>query len=96
MKFSNFITVLSILVLALPSFGKKGGPNFIIIIGDDVGWDAFGCTGMKEARTPAIDKLAEESCMMTASIAAFPNARLCGPNSTPVCCPRTMACWQMQ
>ena len=65
MKFSNFITVLSILVLALPSFGKKGGPNFIIIIGDDVGWDAFGCTGMKEARTPAIDKLAEESCMMT-------------------------------
>ena len=65
MKFSNFITILSILVLALPSFGKKGGPNFIIIIGDDVGWDAFGCTGMKEARTPAIDKLAEESCMMT-------------------------------
>lgn len=65
MKFSNFITILSILVLALPSFGEKRGPNFIIIIGDDVGWDAFGCTGMKEARTPAIDKLAKESCMMT-------------------------------
>ena len=65
MKFSNFITVLSILVLALPSFGKKGGPNFIIIIGDDVGWDAFGCTGMKEARTPAIDQLAANPCMMT-------------------------------
>lgn len=39
-------------------------PNFIVIIGDDVGWDAFGCTGMKEARTPAIDQLASESCMM--------------------------------
>ena len=65
MKFSNFITILSVLVLTFPAFGKKGGPNFIIIIGDDVGWDAFGCTGMKEARTPAIDKLAKESCMMT-------------------------------
>ena len=65
MKLSNFITLLSVLVLAFPTFGKKGGPNFIIIIGDDVGWDAFGCTGMKEARTPAIDKLARESSMMT-------------------------------
>jgi len=65
MKFSNFITLLALLLLHIPAFGKKGGPNFIIIIGDDVGWDAFGCTGMKEARTPAIDKLAKESCMMT-------------------------------
>ena len=30
-----------------------------------MGWDAFGCTGMKEARTPSIDKLADESSMMT-------------------------------
>lgn len=65
MKFSNFITLLALLLLHVPAFGKKGGPNFIIIIGDDVGWDAFGCTGMKEAQTPAIDKLARESCMMT-------------------------------
>ena len=39
-------------------------PNFIIILGDDVGWDAFGCTGMQEARTPAIDELASVSAMM--------------------------------
>jgi len=53
--------MLSCLVLE----GKPSKPNFIIIIGDDVGWDAFGCTGMKEARTPAIDQLAKESSMMT-------------------------------
>ena len=54
------------LIISCPSLeGKPSKPNFIIIIGDDVGWDAFGCTGMKEARTPAIDKLAKESCMMT-------------------------------
>ena len=45
--------------------GQTSKPNFIIIIGDDVGWDAFGCTGMKEARTPAIDQLANEATMMT-------------------------------
>ncbi|MBT3568962.1 MAG: sulfatase-like hydrolase/transferase, partial [Opitutae bacterium] len=53
------------LLLFFSALGKARHPNFIIIIGDDVGWDAFGCTGMKEARTPAIDKLANESCMMT-------------------------------
>ena len=62
------ITTLAICVLALllsPSltFGQK--PNYIVVLGDDVGWDAFGCTGMKAARTPAIDQLARESCMMT-------------------------------
>lgn len=53
----------SVLCLApVMTFGQR--PNFIVVMGDDVGWDAFGCTGMKEARTPAIDKLARESCMM--------------------------------
>ncbi len=35
-------------------------PNFLIIIGDDVGYDAFGCTGSEFARTPNVDKLASE------------------------------------
>ena len=55
------ITLLLLLSLAVNTQAK---PNFIIVLGDDVGWDAFGCTGMKEARTPAIDQLARESCMM--------------------------------
>jgi N-sulfoglucosamine sulfohydrolase len=65
MKSSQFFAPLAFFLFLFSVFGKKGGPNFIIIIGDDVGWDAFGCTGMKEARTPAIDKLASESSMMT-------------------------------
>ena len=63
-NFSRLILMMSLL-LFISTKGKTKRPNFIIIIGDDVGWDAFGCTGMKEARTPAIDKLAEESCLMT-------------------------------
>ena len=53
--------LLLILGLANPIQAK---PNFIVVLGDDVGWDAFGCTGMEAARTPAIDQLARESCMM--------------------------------
>ena len=64
----QIVSPLSILAMILSYsalLGKPSKPNFIIIIGDDVGWDAFGCTGMKEARTPAIDELAKESSMMT-------------------------------
>lgn|GEM_PF-2868387 len=39
-------------------------PNFIVVIGDDVGGDAFGCTGTASARTPNIDQLATTSCQM--------------------------------
>ena len=40
-------------------------PNFVVVMGDDVGWDAFGYAGTKAARTPNIDRLAEQSCYMT-------------------------------
>jgi N-sulfoglucosamine sulfohydrolase len=54
-------TLLFLLGLAFLAPAK---PNFLIVLADDVGWDAFGCTGMEIAKTPAIDKLAAESCMM--------------------------------
>ena len=50
------ITTLALSVLALlltPSLTFSQKPNYIIVLGDDVGWDAFGCTGMKTARTPS-------------------------------------------
>ena len=65
MKFLNLIPLSAFGFLCFPALAQKDSPNFIIIIGDDVGWDAFGCTGMEEARTPAIDQLASESTMMT-------------------------------
>ena len=65
MKFLNLILLSAFGFPCFPALAQKDSPNFIIIIGDDVGWDAFGCTGMEEARTPAIDQLASESTMMT-------------------------------
>ena len=61
----NLFPLLGFALLCQILVAEQTKPNFIIIIGDDVGWDAFGCTGMKEARTPAIDQLANESTMMT-------------------------------
>ena len=62
MKFS-FLT--SAFIFAISGFSFAGEkPHILIIIGDDVGYDAFGCTGAEFARTPHIDKLAKESLMM--------------------------------
>ena len=74
-NFLRLFLMMSLLIF-ISAKGKIKRPNFIIIIGDDIGWDAFGCTGMKEARTPAIDKLAEESCMMTRF---YCSVSQCGP-----------------
>ncbi len=52
------------LLLLVVATNTEARPNFLVVLGDDVGWDAFGCTETKEARTPAIDQLARESCMM--------------------------------
>ena len=35
-------------------------PNFIVYMSDDIGYDPFGCAGNEYAKTPHIDKLAEE------------------------------------
>jgi len=55
---------LSVVLFFFMSLGAFAAPNFIVVIGDDVGWDAFGCTGTTAARTPNIDKLAKQSCQM--------------------------------
>ncbi|MDZ8120041.1 sulfatase-like hydrolase/transferase [Pontiella agarivorans] len=35
-------------------------PNIIILLGDDIGYEAFGCTGNAFAQTPNMDQLAKE------------------------------------
>mgnify|MGYP003896104243 CR=1 FL=1 len=52
--------VLLVLIFQFGGAAEEAKPNFLIIIGDDVGYDAFGCTGSEFARTPNIDKLAGE------------------------------------
>ena len=53
--------------------GEK--PNIILIMADDVSWEAFGCYGGEDYRTPNIDRLAAEGIRF----------RHC--YSTPICTP---------
>ncbi|MBK1877271.1 sulfatase-like hydrolase/transferase [Pelagicoccus mobilis] len=55
MKVPLFVVFVSL--VALVSAASK--PNVILIMADDVGWEAFGCYGADDYETPNIDRLAE-------------------------------------
>ena len=52
-------------------------PNVILIIGDDISWDDFGCYGNTAARTPHIDRLSRDGILFTNS---FLTASSCSPS----------------
>ena len=56
-------------------------PNVILIIGDDISWDDFGCYGNSRARTPHIDRLASQGIRFTN---AFLTASSCSPSRTSI------------
>jgi N-sulfoglucosamine sulfohydrolase len=65
MKFLFAMLVLNLLTVAWCTLvSAREQPNFVIVLADDVGWDAFGCTGAPHARTPHIDELARKSVVM--------------------------------
>src|SRR5688572_29253424 len=51
-------------------------PNIVLILADDLRWDALGCTGHPFVKTPHIDRLAREGVR-------FRNAFV----TTPICLP---------
>ena len=53
----------------------QGTPNIILIMADDVGWEAFGCYGAEDYQTPNIDALAAKG------------VRFEHCYSTPICTP---------
>jgi uncharacterized sulfatase len=73
--------LLALLMIGFHASGLAAGakPNFLIIIGDDVGYDAFGCTGSGFAHTPNIDKLAGEGLVFDRF---YGTVSQCGPIRT--------------
>ncbi len=66
---------LFLLVLGLGSLFAAEKPNVILIMADDVSWEAFGCYGAEDYSTPNIDALAAKGLR-------FKNCF-----STPICTP---------
>ena len=56
MKFILFIVLFFVLV----PWAKGSRPNVVVVFIDDMGWGDFSCFGNELAKTPHIDKLAQE------------------------------------
>jgi N-sulfoglucosamine sulfohydrolase len=56
---------------------SKTPPNVILIIGDDISWNDFGCYGHPSIRTPHVDKLAAKGVRFTN---VFLTASSCSPS----------------
>ena len=60
-----------------PTASGKKGPNVLVILADDLRWDAMSCAGHPFLRTPNIDRLAAEGVRFAN---AFCTTSLCSPS----------------
>jgi arylsulfatase A-like enzyme len=81
----NFIVfkswVIPLLLAVMTGSAESGRPNFIIIIGDDIGRDDFGCYGHPSIHTPNVDQLAQDGLRFDA---AFLTASSCSPSRNSI------------
>ncbi|MCF7956074.1 MAG: sulfatase-like hydrolase/transferase [Phycisphaerae bacterium] len=75
MKKFIFVSLLTICMVSSMSLAGAGKPNVILIMADDVSWEAFGCYGAEDYKTPNIDKMAADGI------------RFAHCYSTPICTP---------
>lgn len=75
------LTGLLFLVAAVVASGLMAAerPNVIIVLGDDIGYGAFGCTGNSYAQTPTVDQLAEGGMVFDRF---YTTVAVCGPTRT--------------
>jgi N-sulfoglucosamine sulfohydrolase len=80
-RLNRFILPLAWPLFALAAVGGADRPNVILIIGDDISWDDFGCYGNSAARTPNTDRLARNGILFTN---AFLTASSCSPSRSSI------------
>ncbi len=56
-----FVALVTVHAIAVEPISRpaKDKPNIILIMADDVSWEAFGCYGGEDYKTPNIDALAK-------------------------------------
>jgi len=70
-----FCFLTTVLIISNVIAAEK--PNFILIIGDDISWNDFGCYGNPYVKTPHIDQLAADGIQFTN---AFLTTSSCSPS----------------
>lgn len=81
MSFSSKTLILCLGCLLAVTLRAADRPNIILIIGDDISWDDFGCYGNSTARTPNVDRLAARGIRFTN---AFLTASSCSPSRSSI------------
>ena len=83
MSFFHRLTPLFLFGLLLSSFCAAGEkrPNIILVFIDDMGWADFSCFGNKDAKTPNIDRLANEGIRFEQF---YVNSPICSPSRVAI------------
>lgn len=74
-------TILALLLAASVAHADTTKPNIIILVADDMRWDAMSCAGNAALKTPSIDRLAADGTLfrnafVTTSICAVSRASI--------------------
>ncbi len=91
MRLSTFL-VLGTLFLAaageVRAQARKGPPNIVFILADDLGVHDLGCYGRQEHHTPNLDRLAQQGIRFTTAYCAQP---ICSPTRAAIMTGKTPA-----
>ncbi len=88
MKMASTIKLVVIAVLVATTSSRVGAqgtaragarPNVVLVLMDDIGYGDIGSYGVKDARTPNLDRLAREGVRLTD---AYANGANCSPTRT--------------
>ena len=69
------------LYLLLVPWAKGASPNVVVVFIDDMGWGDFSCFGNELAKTPNIDKLAQEGVRFEQF---YVNSPICSPSRVAI------------
>ena len=83
MSFFHRLTHFLLLGLLLSCFSAAGEkrPNIILVFIDDMGWADFSCFGNEDAKTPNIDRLANEGMRFEQF---YVNSPICSPSRVAI------------
>jgi arylsulfatase A len=59
MKYSSKLLFLACISVNALIFAKENRPNIILIMADDMGYEALSSNGSESCKSPNLDKLAE-------------------------------------